>query len=147
MPAVVPAVRVPSPQARPILASAVADRRVLAVSDNAPYHRSKLHLEWRGQQASAFGLDLLPLYSPDLNPIERVWKLTRQLCLHNVYFAKLDQVCAPLLSNSLTNGASGAVRLKTVRNHVKNVQIYCCHNATGISTRNRRANPMRSLYR
>jgi transposase len=35
-----------------------------------------------------------PLYSPDLNPIERVWKLTRQLCLHNVYFAKLDQVCA-----------------------------------------------------
>ena len=32
--------------------------------------------------------------SPDLNPIERVWKLTLQLCLHNVYFAKLDQVCA-----------------------------------------------------
>jgi hypothetical protein len=90
MPAVVPAVRVPSPQARPILASAVADRRVLAVSDNAPYHRSKLHLEWRGQQASAFGLDLLPPYSPDLNPIERVWKLTRQLCLHNGYFGLLD---------------------------------------------------------
>src|SRR5271165_1210131 len=51
-------------------------------------------------------------YSPDLNPIERVWKLTRQLCLHNVYFAKLDQVCATLLSNSLTDGASGAVRSK-----------------------------------
>ena len=25
-------------------------RRVLAISDNAQYHRSKLHLEWRGQQ-------------------------------------------------------------------------------------------------
>jgi hypothetical protein len=25
-------------------------------------------------------------------PIERVWKLTRRLCLHNVYFPKLDQV-------------------------------------------------------
>jgi hypothetical protein len=26
--------------------------------------------------------------------MERVWKLTRQLCLHNVYFPKLDQVDA-----------------------------------------------------
>ncbi|HLJ14690.1 MAG TPA: transposase [Bryobacteraceae bacterium] len=51
--------------------------RVLAISDNAQYHRSKPHLEWRGQQASQFGLDFLPPYSPDLNPIERVWKLTR----------------------------------------------------------------------
>jgi hypothetical protein len=33
-------------------------------------------------------------YSPELNPIERVWKLTRRLCLHNVYLPKLDQVCA-----------------------------------------------------
>ena len=41
-----------------------------------------------------FTLDFLPPYSPDLNPIERVWKLTRRLCLHNVYFPKLDQVCA-----------------------------------------------------
>jgi hypothetical protein len=41
-----------------------------------------------------------PITSPGLNPIERVWKLTRQLCLHNVYFAKLDQVWATLLSNS-----------------------------------------------
>jgi len=27
-----------------------------------------------------------------LNPIERVWKLTRRLCLHNRYFAFLDGV-------------------------------------------------------
>jgi HNH endonuclease len=38
--------------------------------------------------------DFLPLYSPDLNPIERVWKLTRQRRLHNVYFAK-RRVAAP----------------------------------------------------
>ena len=41
-------------------ASAVAGSRVLAISDNAQYHRSKLHLEWRVQQASNFGLDFLP---------------------------------------------------------------------------------------
>lgn len=74
--------------------SVVAGRRVLAISDNAQYHRSKLHLEWRDQQAPQFGLDFLPPYSPDLNPIERVWKLTRRLCLHNRYFGLLDGVVA-----------------------------------------------------
>jgi transposase len=36
----------------------------------------------------------LPPYSPDLNPIERVWKLTRRLSLHNRYFAHLSGVIA-----------------------------------------------------
>ena len=74
--------------------SAVRGRRVVAISDNAQYHRSKLHLGWRNQQAPQFGLDFLPPYSPDLNPIEQVWKLTRQLCLHNRYFGFLDGVVA-----------------------------------------------------
>ena len=39
-----------------------------------------------------FSLDYLPPYSPDLNPIERVWKLTRRLCLHNRYFNQLETV-------------------------------------------------------
>jgi transposase len=34
----------------------------------------------------------LPPYSPELNPIERIWKLTRRLCLHNRYFSQLDEV-------------------------------------------------------
>jgi transposase len=73
-------------------ASAVAGRRVLAIRDNARYPRSKLHLPWRLQQAPSFGLDFLPPYSPELNPIERVWKLTRRLCLHNRYFGFLEGV-------------------------------------------------------
>jgi transposase len=39
-------------------------------------------------------LDYLPPYSPELNPIERVWKLTRRQCLHNRYFATLEEVIA-----------------------------------------------------
>jgi transposase len=37
-------------------------------------------------------LEFLPAYSPELNPIERVWKVTRKICTHNVYFEKLEQV-------------------------------------------------------
>ena len=73
-------------------ASRATSRRVIAISDNAQYHRSRLHLSWRQRQAPQFRLDFLPPYSPELNPIERVWKLTRRLCLHNRYFGFLDGV-------------------------------------------------------
>jgi len=58
------------------------------------------------------GFDFLPLYSPDINAIERVWKITRQLCLHNVYFAKLDQVCAILLRNNFDQWRVGSSALQ-----------------------------------
>jgi transposase len=71
------------------LASVQQGRRVIVITDNAKYHHAKLHQEWRQQQAPDFMLDYLPPYSPELNPIERVWKRTRRNCVHNVYFAKL----------------------------------------------------------
>ena len=72
--------------------TAESGRRIVLISDNAQYHRSKLHLAWRLQQQPQFLLDFLPPYSPQLNPIERVWKLTRRLCLHNRYFGFLESV-------------------------------------------------------
>jgi len=67
-------------------------RRVVVIADNARYHHAKLHADWRSQQVPQFVLDFLPPYSPDLNPIERLWKLTRRLCLHNRYFPTLEDV-------------------------------------------------------
>lgn len=69
-----------------------ARRPVVVIADNATFHHATLHKAWRGQRAGKFDLDFLPPYSPDLNPIERVWKLTRRLCVHNRYFATLDEV-------------------------------------------------------
>jgi transposase len=69
-------------------------RRIVVITDNAKYPHSRLHKSWREEQSPGFTLDFLPPYSPELNPIERVWKLTRHLCLHNRYFAKLDEVIA-----------------------------------------------------
>ena len=53
-----------------------------------------LRKQWREDHADDFVLDYLPPYSPELNPIERVWKLTRRRCLHNRYFARLDDAIA-----------------------------------------------------
>ncbi len=64
----------------------------MVIADNAKYHHAKLHEPWRQQQAPRFALDFLPPYSPELNPVERVWKLTRRKRLHNRYFPTLDEV-------------------------------------------------------
>jgi transposase len=69
-----------------------SNKRVVIIIDNAKYHHALLHKAWREEAMPRFKLDFLPPYSPELNPIERVWKLTRRLCLHNVYFPKLDEV-------------------------------------------------------
>ena len=69
-----------------------AGRKVVIIIDNARFHHANMHKEWRQQQGLDFALDFLPPYSPQLNPIERVWKLTRRLCLHNRYFPTLKAV-------------------------------------------------------
>ena len=67
-------------------------KRVMVITDNAKYHHAKMHKAWREELAPRFALDYLPPYSPDLNPVERVWKVTRKLCLHDQYFPTLDSV-------------------------------------------------------
>jgi transposase len=66
--------------------------RVVLITDNAKYHHALLHKEWRSAHAATFALEYLPPYSPELNPIERVWKLTRRRCIHNRYFPTLVEV-------------------------------------------------------
>ena len=66
--------------------------RVVVIVDNARYHHANLHATWRQMQEPHFVLLFLPPYSPQLNPIERVWKLLRKLWLHNRYFPTLDEL-------------------------------------------------------
>ena len=67
-------------------------RQVVVIADNARYHHARLHRDWRQQKAERFSVDFLPPYSPELNPTERIWKLTRRLCVHNRYFPSLGDV-------------------------------------------------------
>lgn len=53
-------------------------RRVVVLLDNARYHHGTLYKDWRALHCKQFQLDYLPPYSPELDPIERVWKLTRR---------------------------------------------------------------------
>lgn len=86
-------------------------KRVVVISDNARYHHAKMHKAWRNAQEPDFTVDYLPPYSPDLNPVERVWKLTRKLCLHDQYFPTLDSVVTAV-EREFTGWAQGSIALK-----------------------------------
>jgi transposase len=72
--------------------SQVEGKKIIIICDNAKYHHAILHKDWRHEKNNHFALDFLPPYSPQLNPVERVWKLLRRLRLHNQYFNSLDNV-------------------------------------------------------
>jgi transposase len=69
-------------------------RRMILILDNARYHHARLLRPLLGSRRARVRLAFLPPYSPDLNPIERVWKLTRKLATHNEYFPKLEKLTA-----------------------------------------------------
>lgn len=73
-------------------ASCHSGRRVIAIVDNASFHHAGLHRAWREQASARFALEFLPPYSPELNPSERVWKLTRRQATHNQYFPTLEAI-------------------------------------------------------
>jgi transposase len=77
---------------RLLLRHARPNRKMILVVDNARYHHAVVLKPWLDAHRSRLQLDFLPPYSPDLNPIERVWKLTRRLCTHNRYFPKLEDL-------------------------------------------------------
>ena len=84
------------------------ERKILMVTDNAPWHRKAKHLIWDEQKAEYADIRermevlSLPPYSPDLNPIEQVWRKTRRDVTHNRYFKDM-----PELENALTSYFDG----------------------------------------
>jgi transposase len=93
-----------------------AGRRVEVITDNARFHHATLHADWRTDQEPDFHLAFLPAYSPELNPIERVWKLVRRKCLHNQYFPTLESVREPVdaLFKTWSQGSDTLIRLCSI---------------------------------
>lgn len=67
-------------------------KKLVLILDNAKYHHAIMIQPWLDQNKKKIQLMFLPPYSPDLNNIERVWKMTRRLCTHNKYFSTLNEL-------------------------------------------------------
>ena len=66
------------------LEEAEPGRQVHVILDNAAAHRSHKLIE--ALKRSRIKLHYLPPYSPNLNPIERLWKVFREITLYNKFF-------------------------------------------------------------
>jgi len=90
-------------------------RKMVILLDNARYHHAEALRPLLKNHRDRLVLEFLPAYSPELNPIERVWKLTRKLCTHNTYFEKLE---------ALTDAVSRQHAIWTVPNET--LRKLCC---------------------
>lgn len=69
------------------------NKKIYLVMDNAPWHKKAKRLieekeEYKDLKESIVFVDMPP-YSPDLNPIEQVWRVTRREVTHNRYWSSL----------------------------------------------------------
>ena len=71
---------------------------MMVTIDNARFHHAKLLDGWLEKNADNFKLLFLPPGSTELNHMERVRKLLRRQCTHNVYFETVKQLKETLLA-------------------------------------------------
>ena len=86
-------------------------KKYCIILDNAPWHKKAIRLIWREKLEEYADIRekmtylSLPPYSPDLNPIEQVWRKTRRKRLTtsiSVYFLSLLRCLTIILRASLT---------------------------------------------
>lgn len=71
-------------------------KKILIIMDNASWHKKAVRL--LQEEGSDIEFLFLPPYSPELNPIERVWRITRRERTHNRFFEKLSILKSTLLT-------------------------------------------------
>lgn len=72
-------------------------RKVFLIIDNGPCHNlEEQGKHWLAENADKIALFRLPPYSPELNPIEPVWKTTRKLTTHNRFYRTTQERDAAL---------------------------------------------------
>lgn len=66
--------------------------QILLILDNARYHRALDLKPFFAKNGKRIQRAFLPPYSPELNPIERVWRITRRRVTHNRYFPDIERL-------------------------------------------------------
>jgi transposase len=76
----------------------VTQDHVYLILDNARWHRAQALHDFFTSLRDRLTLLFLPPYSPDLNPIERVWRITRRKATHNRYFGSVSELRSALVT-------------------------------------------------
>lgn len=63
-------------------------KHLVLVADNAPWHKSKKVLKFLENLSDKIEILWLPAYSPDMNPIEHLWRFMKEV-VSNFFFPKM----------------------------------------------------------
>jgi transposase len=69
-------------------------QHLFLIHDGARYHTSQATMQFLEDHGQRITVYPLPSYSPDYNPIEYLWKKTKQRATHNQYFKEFIQLTA-----------------------------------------------------
>ena len=72
--------------------------KIYLILDNAKWHRAKILKGFFESHQERLVRIFLPPYSPELNPVERVWRITRRQVTHNRYFSSIQELKVALVS-------------------------------------------------
>jgi transposase len=70
--------------------SAQPHTKFIIYSDNARYNHATVLKEWLKRHSDHLELRYLPPYSPNLNPIERLWKFMKKEVINSHYYEKFE---------------------------------------------------------
>jgi len=78
------------------------DKEIILIEDGAPYHRRTIVKDFIGENSKRITIERLPSFSPDFNPIEKLWKNTKRDATHLKYFETFED-----LRNSVVQAFEG----------------------------------------
>ena len=73
------------------------DTPIILVEDSAPYHRSGEVNQFKAEHAERLTIEPLPAFSPDYNPIEKLWRNAKKEGTHLKYFKTFEELRASVL--------------------------------------------------
>ena len=66
--------------------------KIILIEDGAPYHGSGVVKEFKLANIDRLTVERLPAFSPDFNPIEKLWKNTKRDATHMKYFKSFEDL-------------------------------------------------------
>ncbi|WP_221893625.1 transposase [Bathymodiolus japonicus methanotrophic gill symbiont] len=66
--------------------------KIILIEDGAPYHGSGVIKEFKLANVDRLTVERLPAFSPDFNPIEKLWKNTKRDSTHMKYFKTFEDL-------------------------------------------------------
>lgn len=64
------------------------DKIIYLIMDGAGWHKSKMLKQFKNVK-----IIIQPAYSPELNPIEKLWEWLKKECSHNFFYNCLEDLC------------------------------------------------------